>query len=347
MNVRSRAMGILAGSLAAALVLTACSSGSADNSDSASSDKDTLTLYNAQHKDLMKLLADGFTAKTGIKVKMRNGDDFELANQLVAEGDKSPADVFATENSPAMTLVASNGGFAPVDKETLATIPAQYSPKDGSWVGFAARSTVLAYNTDKLTEAQLPASILDLAEPKWKGKVGMSPSGADFQAIVSAVLSLKGEAATQAWLKGLKANAKIYQGNNTVMKAVNSGDIEAGVIYHYYWFKDQNESGQNSDKVKLDYFGHQDPGAFLSVSGAGIIKSSKNPEAAQQFVAFLASVDGQKILAESSAMEYSINPAAPANPQLKPLGELDAPTVDITTLNGPKVVELMQQAGLL
>lgn len=347
MNVRSRAVGILAGSLAAALVLTACGSGTSKKADADSGDKGTLTLYNAQHEDLMKLLADGFTAKTGIKVQMRNGDDFELANQIVAEGDKSPADVFATENSPAMTLVSSNGGFATVDKTTLANIPAQYSPKDDSWVGFAARSTVLAFNTDKLKEADLPASILDLADPKWKNKVGMSPSGADFQAIVSAVLSLKGEAATAAWLKGLKANAKIYQGNSTVMKAVNSGDIEAGVIYHYYWFKDQNESGANSNKVQLDYFGHQDPGAFVSVSGAGVLKASKHKALAQKFVEYLTSVDGQKILAESSAMEYSINPAATPNPKLKPIAELDAPAIDITTLNGAKVVSLMQQAGLL
>lgn len=348
MNVRTRAAAILAGSLAAALILSACGGDNAGTSDAGTSpDAGTLTLYNAQHEDLMKLLADGFTAKTGIKVEMRNGDDFELANQIVAEGDKSPADVFATENSPAMTLVSGKDGFAPVDKATLANVPAQYSPKDGSWVGFAARSTVLAYNTDKLTQADLPAGILDLAEPKWKGKIGMSPSGADFQAIVSAVLTLKGEAVTKTWLKGLKDNAKVYQGNSTVMKAVNDGDIEAGVIYHYYWFKDQNESGANSDKVKLDYFGHQDPGAFVSVSGAGVLKASKHKELAQKFVEYLTSVDGQKILAESAAMEYSLNPDATPNPKLKPIAELDAPTVDITTLNGPKVVSLMQQAGLL
>lgn len=347
MNARRRIVAIVAGSLAAALVLSACGSDSESNNASKTKDAGTLTLYNAQHEDLMKLLADDFTAKTGIKIEMRNGDDFELANQIVAEGDRSPADVFATENSPAMTLVANKGGFAKVDASTLANIPTGYSPKSGDWVGFAARSTVLAYNTKKLTEAQLPAGILDLAEPKWKGKIGMSPSGADFQAIVSAVLTLKGEAATEAWLKGLKRNAKFYEGNSTVMKAVNSGDIEAGVIYHYYWFKDQNESGANSNNIKLDYFGNQDPGAFVSVSGAGVLKSSKHQKLAQKFVGYLTSVDGQKVLAESSAMEYSLNPKATPNPKLKPIADLDAPAIDVTTLNGAKVVTLMQQAGIL
>ncbi len=349
MTMKRRAAAIIAGSLAVALVLTACGSdgGSKAKSTDAAKSAGTLTLYNAQHEDLMKLLADDFTAKTGIKVEMRNGDDFELANQIVAEGDRSPADVFATENSPAMTLVANKGDFAKVDAATLANIPTQFSPKSGDWVGFAARSTVLAYNTKKLTEAQLPAGILDLADPKWKGKIGISPSGADFQAIVSAVLSLKGEAATETWLKGLKRNAKIYQGNSTVMKAVNSGDIEAGVIYHYYWFKDQDESGANSNNIKLDYFGHQDPGAFVSVSGAGVLKSSKHQKLAQKFVEYLTSIDGQKVLAESTAMEYSLNPKATPNPKLKPIADLDAPIVDITTLNGAKVISLMQQAGIL
>ncbi len=349
MSVRNRVLAVVAGSLSAALVLAGCGSSSPDTptSGGSGSGKATLTLYNAQHEDLMKLMVDGFTKKTGIKVEMRNGDDFEIANQIVQEGDKTPADVFVTENSPAMTLVASKDGFAPVDQATLATIPAKYSPKDGTWVGFAARSTVLAYNTKALKPTDLPTSIMDLADPQWKGKVGISPSGADFQAIVSAVLSTKGEAATEAWLQGLKTNAKIYQGNSTVMKAVNGDEIEAGVIYHYYWFKDQNESGANSNNVQLKYFGHQDPGAFVSVSGAGVLKASKHQQEAQQLVKYLTSVEGQEILADSTAMEYSLNPKAEANPKLKPLDELDAPSIDISGLNGPKVVELMQQAGLL
>ncbi len=347
MNVGQRVLGVLVGSLAATLVLSACGSDATDDSAKDGNDKGTLTLYNAQHEDLMKLMADGFTKQTGIKVEMRNGDDFEMANQIVQEGDKSPADVFVTENSPAMTLVSSNGDFATVDGKALGNIPAKYSPTDKSWVGFAARSTVLAYNTDALKPADVPKSILDLADPKWKGKVGMSPSGADFQAIVSSVLQLKGEKATLAWLKGLKQNAKVYDGNSTVMKAVNNGDIDTGVIYHYYWFKDQNESGANSDNVKMHYFGNKDPGAFLSVSGAGVIKASDDKENAQKFVEYLTSVDGQKILAESTAMEYSINPDAAPNKQLKPIDELDAPAIDLTSLNGPKVVDLMQKAGLL
>jgi len=310
-------------------------------------DKATLTLYNAQHEDLMKLMVADFTRQTGIKVNMRNGEDFELGNQLVQEGDASPADVFVTENSPAMTLVDSKGLFAKVDAAALAQVPSQFAPTDKGWVGFAARSTVFVYNGAQLKADMLPASIIDLAKPEWKGKLGISPAGADFQAIVSAVLSLKGEPATVAWLKGLKDNAKVYQGNSAVMKAVNAGEVQSGVIYHYYWYKDQAESGANSKNVKQLFFGNQDPGAFLSISGAGVIKSSKHQAEAQQLVKYLNSPAGQQVLADSQALEYPIGNGATANKALKPLSELSPPTVDVTTLNGPKVVELMQQAGLL
>jgi iron(III) transport system substrate-binding protein len=337
-----------AGLVTVLLGVAGCGSSNSPAATSKSSNqKPTLTLYNAQHEDLMTLMRDEFTKTTGIKVEMRNGEDFELGNQLVQEGTASPADVFVTENSPAMTLVDSKGLFSKVAGPALAQVPAQFAPADKNWVGFAARSTVFVYNKAKLKSADLPSSIMDLATPPWKGKVGVSPAGADFQAIVSAVLALKGEPATTAWLKGLKQNAKVYSGNGAVMKAVNAGEIDSGVIYHYYWFKDQAESGANSKNVQLHYFGNQDPGAFLSISGAGVLKSSKHQGEAQQLVTYLNSAAGQKVLAASKALEYPIGNGAPANKVLKPLSELNAPTVQVANLNGPKVVELMQQAGLL
>jgi iron(III) transport system substrate-binding protein len=280
-------------------------------------------------------------------VEIRSGKDFELANQIVQEGNASPADVFVTENSPAMTLVDGKGLFAKVDDATLAQVPDSYEPSDKNWTGFAARSTVLAYNTKALRPAALPTSLLDLADPKWKGKVGIAAAGADFQAIVSAVLATKGEAATKTWLAGLKSNAKIYEGNTAVMKAVDAGELDAGVIYHYYFYKDRAEAGANTQNTELHYFTGGDPGAFVSVSGAGVLKSSDHATEAQQLVEYLTSKEGQQILADSGSMEYAIASDSANDPALKPLADLEPPTVDAAKLNGPQVVELMQQAGLL
>ena len=310
-------------------------------------DGPSITVYNAQHEQLLEELAPIFTKETGIEVKLRNGKDFELANQIVAEGDASPADVFLTENSPAMSLVEGKGLFAPLDKSTLALIPKQYRPASGDWIGFAGRSTVVMYNKSQIKPADLPTSILDFADPKWKGKVAFSPTGADFQAIVSAVLELKGEAVTRTWLKGLAANGEQYDGNNLVMQAVNDGETETGIAYHYYWYRDQQESGENSSNTGLYFFGNQDPGAFVSISGAGVLKSSDKEGDAQKFVKFLVDQAGQKALAESYALEYPLNPDVSLDPMVKPFSELEPPVVNVSKLNGPKVIELMQGAGLI
>ena len=185
----------------------------------------SITVYNAQHESLTQAWVDEFTTQTGVQVTLRNGDDTELGNLLVEEGAASPADVFLTENSPAMALVEKAGLFAPVEQATLDQVPAAYRPSTGAWTGIAARSTVFAYNPTLIPEDELPASLLDLQEPAWKGRWAASPSGADFQAIVSALLALKGEAATEAWLAGMKTNSTAYQGNRTVMAAVNAGEI--------------------------------------------------------------------------------------------------------------------------
>ncbi len=306
-----------------------------------------IVVYNAQHESLTKSWVEGFTKETGIKVTVRNGDDTEMGNQLVQEGAASPADVFLTENSPAMVLVDNAGLFAPVAPSTLEQVGAAYRPAHGKWVGIAARSTVFVYNPSKLAEADLPKSLMDLAAPNWKGRWAASPAGADFQAIVAAVLELKGEAATLDWLKAMKTNFTAYRGNSAVLKAVNAGQIDSGVIYHYYSFVDQSKTGENSKNTSLNYFKHKDPGAFVSLSGGGVLASSQHKEQAQAFLKWITGKDGQAILKNGNSFEYAVGKNAESNPKLVPLQQLDAPTVDVSKLDSKKAVELMTQAGLL
>ena len=193
MRPRWSRIAALVSTVAVVLAGTSCSS---------SSESDELLIYNAQHESLTKEWIDAFTKETGIKVTYRQGGDTELGNQLVAEGDASPADVFLTENSPAMAAVEKAGLFADLDADTLDQVPAQYRPATGKWTGVAARSTVFVYNTSRLQPDQLPKSMLDLQQPQWKGRWGAPPPKADFQAIVAALLQLKGEQATAQWLAG-------------------------------------------------------------------------------------------------------------------------------------------------
>ena len=306
-----------------------------------------LVIYNAQHEQLLDEIIPLFEEESGLDVELRNSKDLEMANQIVEEGEDSPADVFLTENSPAMSIVDNAGLFAELPESATASIPEQYVAADRTWTGFLARSTVAMYNTDSMTEADMPASILDFAEPEWKGRVAFSPTGADFQAIVSAVLELEGEEATAAWLKGLKDNGVIVQNNLVVMQSVDSGEVDAGIAYHYYWYRDREENGTDSDSSALHFFGNQDPGAFLSISGAGILASSEHREAAEEFVTWLTGTEAQQAMAESYALEYPLNPDAGLNPDVKPFDELEPPNVDVSSLNGPQVTDLMTEAGLL
>jgi len=278
---------------------------------------------------------------------VRQGSDTELSNQIVQEGAASPADVFLTENSPAMAQVETAGLFADVDKATLDQVPAEFRPSTGKWTGIAARSTVLVYDKTKISEDKLPKSMLDLANPEWKGRWAASPSGADFQAVVSALLELKGEAATTQWLAGMKANYKDYKGNSTAMKAVNAGEVDAALIYHYYYYGDQAKTGENSNKVTPYFFKNQDPGAFVSVSGGGVLKSAKNPAAAQAFLKFITGKKGQEVLKNGTSFEYAIASDVASNDKLVPIKDLQAPVVDPAKLNSAKVTELMTKAGLL
>lgn len=340
-----RRTALLALATTATLALTACGDGSLEATGDL--DPDKLTIYSAQHENLTQAWAEKFQEDTGVDVQIRYGNDSSMGNQIVQEGARSPADVFLTENSPAMTTVQNAGLLAKVDDTTLAQVGSAYAPSTKEWVGIAARSTVLVYNPSKITQAELPKSIMDLQDPTWKGKWGAAAGGADFQAIVSAILATQGEVKTAAWLKGLKDGAQIYQNNIAVMKAVNAGQVPVGIMYHYYWYRDQALTKAGSGNTKLLYFRGQDPGAFVSLSGGGVLKSSKHAANAQKFLAFVTSKEGQDMLATSDAKEYAVGNGIASDKALEPLASLEAPDVDPYSLNGPKVIELMTKAGIL
>jgi iron(III) transport system substrate-binding protein len=334
-----RRIGVLLSAIALVASATACSS-SSDESDG-------LLIYNAQHESLTKEWIDAFTKETGIKVTYRQGGDTELGNQLIAEGAASPADLILTENSPAMAAVEKAGLFADVDEATIAQVPAQYRPATNKWTGVAARTTVFAYDKSKLTEAQLPASIMDLEQPAWKGRWGAPPVKPDFQAIVAAMLDLTGEPATSAWLAAMKNNGEIFQDNIATLRAINAGEVDGGIIYHYYWFRDQASTKEISGNTALHYFRNEDPGAYVSISGGGVLDSSKKKDQAQRFLTFVTSKAGQDVLEKGTSFEYPVASGVPANPALVPLADLQAPAVNPSDLDAKKVTDLMTKAGLL
>jgi iron(III) transport system substrate-binding protein len=308
----------------------------------------TVTLYSAQHQQMTSALAKAFERKTGATVRIRFGDDEGLANQIVQEGAASPADVLLSENTPPLELLAKKGLLAQVNGSTLAQVPARYDSPSGRWVGVAARETVLIYNPKLISASQLPQSILDLAQPQWKGKLAIAPSEPDFVPIVGAIDKLDGRAATERWLAGFASNAKRYDDNEGIVAAVESGQIAAGVINHYYWYTQVAELGAANVHSKLHYFAHEDAGALVDVSGAGMLKTSGNPALAQRFLAFLVSKQGQSAMTHSGDWEYPLAAGVAPPPGLRPFATLQPPEVRPADLgDGSQALALMQQVGLL
>jgi iron(III) transport system substrate-binding protein len=309
----------------------------------------TLTLYSAQHHQMVNILIDGFTKETGIKVRVHSGEAPEIANQIAQEGARSPADVYFTENSPELTLLDEKGLLAKIDAATLAQVPARYSSADGNWIGVLARENVLAFNPTMIQANQLPASLLDLAGPSWKGKVAIAPSDADFLPLVDAVAVLKGEAAALAWLKGLKQNAQVFDDDEGVVAAVDRGSVATGIINNYYWARLLTEQGAAKTHSQIHHFANRDVGALINVSGAAVLRSSKQPEAAQRFVAYLVSTKVQSMLGQGDIdFEYPLAMGVKPNPLLKPFDQLQPPELSMRQLgDDQQAARLLRQAGLI
>ena len=308
-----------------------------------------LTIYAAQHHQLVDMVAQAFTKETGIPVRSRFGEAPELASQIVREGARSPADIYFTENSPELTLLDEKALLAPVTPATLSLVPQRFSAEDGRWLGVLARENVLAYDPAKLKPSDLPASLLDLAKPEWKGRVAVAPSDADFLPLVQAVVVLKGRDAALAWLKGLKANAQVFDDDEGVVAAVERGTAQAGVINSYYYYRARTEQGADKTRSDIHHFSGADVGALLNISGAAVLKSSRNQDEAQRFLAFLVSPAVQEMLAKSDVdFEYPLVPGIAPNPALKPMDQLQPPTLTLKQLGDDQdSAKLLRQSGLL
>jgi iron(III) transport system substrate-binding protein len=326
--------------LLAALLLTACGG--------SSTGPDTITLYNGQHEQTTALLVKAFEKQTHIHVNVRSADEATLGNQIVQEGGNSPADVFYTENTPVLEALQERGLLAPVAASTLSSVPSRYSSAQGDWVGVSARVSALVYNTAKLGHTKLPSSILELAEPRWRGKVGFAPSETDFQPLVTAIVKLKGTATAEHWLRGLQAGARVFPDNETVVAQVNNGESELGPINHYYWYRLRQEQGSSGTHSALGYYAKGDPGDLVNVSGAAILKSSSKQSDAQKLLAFLVSRSGQEQLVHSDSWEYPIRPGIAPAAGLKPLSSIGYGSLTPAELgDGGAALAMEQRLGLL
>lgn len=338
-----------AGLLLAAGAVSGCSASAAGTS-SAGLSAQTITLYNAQHEQTTDAMIAAFTKATGIKVRVVNDDEDVLTAQIEEEGSRSPADVFYTENSNWLQQLADRGLLAKVDTNTLASVPKTDSAADGDWVGVSARISAIIYNPAKISAAQLPTSILDMASPKYKGEFEIAPSETDFWPLVASVARAKGDAAALTWLKDLKADASNdnVPDNETLTSDVSQGVTDFAVINHYYYYRLQASVAGGTGNAKLAYFAPRDPGYVEAISGAAVLKSSKHQAAAQEFVNFLTSQAGQEVLESGVSFEYPIKAGVAANPKLPPISSYQPNSFTPADLGTGEIAkQLLQEAGLI
>ena len=278
----------------------------------------SLVVYNGQHQQLTRMLVAAFERQTGIRVQLRNGDSLVVATQVMEEGGASPADVILSENSPELANLEQHGRLRRLPSAILGQIPAAYSSPAGRWVGTALRVSSLVYDPARLARADLPYSILELAQTRWRGKVAIAPTDSDFPPLVGAVIARYGAGRTAAWLRGLKRNAATYQDEEAVVAAVNRGNAAAGVINAYYWYRLRLEVGESGIHSSLHYFPHHDVGSIVNVAGAAVLATSTHTKAAERFVAFLVGKPGQRIVADSDDFEYPARANVAANAALPP-----------------------------
>jgi iron(III) transport system substrate-binding protein len=339
-------LGLAGGALGAIAVLAACSSGGATAGSAASLSGQSITVYSGQHEQTTQALVADFQKRTGVTVKLRSSDEASLAGQLLQEGSASPADVFYAENPPALTTVEEKRLLAPVDPSTLSQVPATVSSAQGDWVGVSARTAAFAAN-DSVAAADLPSSVYDLAAPLWKGKLGIAPAETDFSPIVTEIIKAKGEDAAKTWLQGLKANSKVFEDNETLIAAVDKGEIKGGIVDHYYWYRLRDEVGATKINSALHYFTPGDPGAFVDVSGAAVLSSSKHQAAAQAFLGYLVSEPAQTIIGTSHSYEYPLRPGVDSSTALKPLASVGNVASPADLGDGKPALALLQATGLL
>lgn len=327
--------------LALAMVLAACGGESAGTDEPGS-----LVVYSGRSEELVAPVIERFQEQTGIEVEVRYASTGDLATTLLQEGDASPADVFYAQDPAFIGAVALEGLLTTLPDDILSLTPDRFSDADGRWVGVTARSRVMVYTPELVADDELPASVWDLVDPAWQGRLGVAPTNGSFVAFVSAMVLAEGEERTLEWLEGIAANEPvIFDGNSPIVAAADAGDVDAGLVNHYYLLRLADEQGGAT--ARNHYFEGDDPGAIVLPTGAGILESAANPQQAEEFIRFLLSEESQQYFLDS-VFEYPVITGAGTPEGQVPLEELGGPDIPLSDLATvlDTATRLIAEAGL-
>jgi len=305
-----------------------------------------LTIYSGRSEELVGPLLDQFEQETGLNVEVRYGDTAQMAATILEEGQNSPADIYYGQDAGALGALAKAGRLATLPDTLLNQVEPRFRSPDGLWVGTSGRARTVVYNTDQLSEADLPDDIFGFCAPEWRGRLGWAPTNGSFQAFVTALRVVEGEDRAREWLSCIQANEpQVYPKNTPIVAAVGAGEIDAGFVNHYYLFRFLAE---DPDFPARNYSPRSgDVGAMVNVAGAGIVNTTDNRDAAEAFISFMLRQSSQEYF-NTETMEYPLTGNLTLNPLLKPLSQIGTPDVDLSNLDDlPGTLELLQAVGVL
>ena len=327
--------------VALSLGLTGCASETASTPDASNSDQ-SIVLYSGRSEALIAPLIEIFTQETGIQVSVRYGESSEMAATILEEGSNTKADVFLSQDAGALGAVSQEATTYPLPSDVLDLVPDQYRAQDGSWVGVSGRARVLTYNPEMVTD--LPQSVFDLTDPGWKGRIAIAPTNASFQSFITGMRVTEGDEKTAEFLSAMKENAVLYEKNGQILDAVESGEVAAGLLNHYYWFEKAAEIGADAMKSKMSWFADGDSGNLVNVAGVSIL--SENPSALV-FAKWLLGETAQTYFLETT-YEYSLTSDISPDASLPKLSEINSPEIDLSELSTlDQTLQLLTEAGLI
>lgn len=308
-------------------------------------DEDPIVVYSGRNENLVGDLFADFTARTGIPVEVRYGDTAELAIQLLEEGARSPADLYFAQDAGALGALEGEGLLAVLPADIVELIDARYRSRDGRWVGITGRSRVLVHSTE-LADDELPSTVFDLVDPRWRGRVAWAPTNGSFQSFVTAMRLVHGEDATRSWLEGMVANGTVAIVNNTgIVEAVGRGEVAVGLTNNYYL---PRFIAEDPSFPAVNRYLSGDIGGMVNVAGIGILASSSRADAAAELVRFLLSAEVQQAFSSRvDAAEFPLRPGVDST-LLPPLASLGAPDIDLSRLEDLQgTLELLTSVGAL
>jgi iron(III) transport system substrate-binding protein len=334
--------------LALALLATACGDDSGADGDSDTGEgASSITVYSGREQELIEPLFDAFTAETGIEVNARYEGSADLALLIQTEGDNSPADVFISQSPGALGLLAGENRLTTLDSSLTGLVDDGYAASDDTWVGITGRVRVIVYNSELVDPSELPASVLDLTDPKYAGQVGVAPDNGSFQDFVTAMRSELGDDATREWLEGMAANnSPNYPKNSAIVEAVGRGEIPLGLVNHYYNLR-ALEADPSLPSVN-HFLDTNDLGSLVIVTGGAVLQSSDAKAEAEQLLAFLLGAEAQATFA-AETQEYPLLPGVAAPEGLPALDGYATDTIDYSVLGAglTGTIELIRESGLV